>query len=35
MYTAEIYKQDGRTKQGERLVLKEDFSQSGVDHAHA
>jgi len=28
MYTAEIYKQDGRTKQGERLVLKEDFAAS-------
>ena len=28
MYTAEIYKRDGRTKQGERLVLKEDFTAS-------
>jgi len=28
MYTAEIYKRDGRTKQGERLVLKEDFNTS-------
>ena len=28
MYTAEIYKQDGRTREGERLVLKEDFNTS-------
>jgi hypothetical protein len=28
MYTAEIYKLDGRTRAGERLVLKEDFNTS-------
>jgi len=28
MYTVEVYKRDGRTKQGERLVLKEDFNTS-------
>jgi hypothetical protein len=28
MYTAEIYKLDGRVRSGERLVLKEDFNTS-------
>ena len=28
MYTVEVYKADGRTRSGERLVLKEDFNTS-------
>jgi hypothetical protein len=30
MYTAEIYKQDGRTRAGERLVLKEDYNTDNL-----
>jgi len=28
MYTVEVYKQDGRTRAGERLVLKQDYNTS-------
>ena len=30
MYTVEIYKQDKRTKQGERLILKKDYDTDNL-----
>jgi hypothetical protein len=34
-YTLEIYKTDKRTKEGKRLVVKQDFAPSTIDYINA